>query len=63
VVLTGQDASGGDYRRELAGPGARVPQHEVDHLDGVLMLDRASDETRKEAMAVLRPRLVAAGLR
>jgi peptide deformylase len=63
VVLTGQDVSGGDYRRELAGPGARVAQHELDHLDGVLMLDRATDATRKEAMAVLRPRLVAAGLR
>jgi peptide deformylase len=63
VVLTGQDAAGGDYRRELHGAGARVAQHELDHLDGVLMLDRATDATRKEAMALLRPRLVAAGLR
>lgn len=63
VVLTGQDVSSGDYRRELEGAGARVAQHELDHLDGVLMLDRATDATRKEAMAVLRPRLVAAGLR
>jgi peptide deformylase len=63
VVLTGKDVTGGEYRRELQGPGARVAQHELDHLDGVLMLDRASDATRKEAMAVLRPRLVAAGLR
>jgi peptide deformylase len=63
IVLTGKDVRGGDYRRELAGVGARVAQHELDHLDGVLMLDRATDETRKEAMAVLRPRLVAAGLR
>jgi peptide deformylase len=63
VVLSGRDVSGGDYRRELQGTGARVAQHELDHLDGVLMLDRATDATRKEAMAVLRPRLVAAGLR
>jgi peptide deformylase len=63
VVLTGQDVSGGEYRRELQGVGARVAQHELDHLDGVLMIDRATDATRKEAMAVLRPRLVAAGLR
>jgi peptide deformylase len=63
VVLTGKDVSGGDYRRELEGAGARVAQHELDHLEGVLMIDRATDATRKEAMAVLRPRLVAAGLR
>jgi peptide deformylase len=63
IVLTGKDASGGDYRRELEGAGARVAQHEVDHLDGVLMLDRTTDERRKQAMAVLRPRVVAAGLR
>jgi peptide deformylase len=63
IVLTGKDAAGGDYRRELDGAGARVAQHEVDHLDGVLMLDRTTDERRKQAMAVLRPRVVAAGLR
>jgi peptide deformylase len=63
VVLTGKDVSGGDYRRELDAAAARVAQHELDHLDGVLMIDRATDATRKEAMAVLRPRLVAAGLR
>jgi peptide deformylase len=63
VLLTGQDVAGGDYRRELEGAGARVVQHEVDHLDGVLMLDRTTVEARKQAMAVLRPRAVAAGLR
>jgi peptide deformylase len=63
IVLTGQDAAGGDYRRELEGAGARVAQHELDHLEGVLMLDRTSDQQRKQAMAVLRPRVVAAGLR
>ena len=29
-------------------------QHEMDHLDGVLMLDRASREDRKEALRALR---------
>jgi peptide deformylase len=33
-------------------------QHEVDHLDGVLMLDRTTAEARKEALAILRPRIV-----
>jgi peptide deformylase len=63
VVLTGKDVKGEDYRRELEGAGARVAQHELDHLDGVLMLDRATEGSRKEAMALLRPRVVVAGLR
>jgi peptide deformylase len=63
VVLTGRDVAGGEYRRELDGQGARVAQHELDHLEGILMIDRTTDEARKEAMAVLRPRAVAAGLR
>ena len=41
---------------DLTELGARVSQHEVDHLDGVLILDRTTDEARKEALAVLRPR-------
>jgi peptide deformylase len=63
LVLTGRDVSGGKYRRELEGAPARVAQHELDHLDGILMLDRTSEEERKQAMALLRPRAVVAGLR
>ena len=33
---------------------ARVVQHELDHLDGVLMLERTDDESRKDALATLR---------
>jgi peptide deformylase len=33
-------------------------QHEVDHLDGKLMLDRTDAEARREALGLLRPRLV-----
>ena len=33
---------------------ARVVQHELDHLDGVLMLERTDDESRREALATLR---------
>ena len=43
---------------ELEGYGARVVQHELDHLDGVLIIDRTDDEHRKEALRVLRPRVV-----
>jgi peptide deformylase len=62
VVLTGHEPGGGEYRRQLEGVGARVAQHELDHLDGILMLDRTTDEQRKQAMAVLRHRVIAASL-
>ncbi len=39
---------------EASGLEARVIQHEMDHLDGVLILDRTSREQRKEAMRILR---------
>jgi peptide deformylase len=39
---------------EASGLEARVIQHEMDHLDGVLILDRTSREQRKEAMRLLR---------
>ena len=58
VVLEGKDAHGEDVRYELEGYGARVVQHELDHLDGVLIIDRTDDEHRKEALATLRPRVV-----
>ena len=58
VTLEGQDVSGADVRYELDGLGARVVQHELDHLDGVLILDRTDDEHRKLALATLRPQPV-----
>ena len=42
---------------EAAGLEARVIQHEMDHLDGVLVLDRISRSERKEAMRALRAAL------
>jgi peptide deformylase len=58
VTLVGQDEHGKDVRFELDGYTARCAQHETDHLDGVLMIDRTTPEARKEALAVLRPRIV-----
>ncbi|HET8529401.1 MAG TPA: peptide deformylase [Gaiellaceae bacterium] len=58
VVLVGKDERGGDVRFELDGYAARCVQHESDHLDGVLMIDRTTPEARKEALSVLRPRIV-----
>jgi peptide deformylase len=58
IVVEGLDADGAPVRHELEGYGARVVQHELDHLDGVLIIDRTDDENRKEALRVLRPRIV-----
>jgi peptide deformylase len=58
VTLAGKDADGADVRFELDEYGARIVQHELDHLDGVLIIDRTDDEHRKEALSTLRPRAV-----
>jgi peptide deformylase len=54
VRMAGLDAHGRPRTVEAEGLEARVLQHELDHLDGVLMLDRASPEARREAMRALR---------
>jgi len=54
VRVRAQDERGGRILVEASGLEARVIQHEMDHLDGVLMLDRTSREQRKEAMRTLR---------
>jgi peptide deformylase len=58
IVLEGKDPDGKDLRLELDEYGSRVVQHELDHLDGVLIIDRTDDEHRKEALSTLRPRAV-----
>lgn len=55
VVLEGQDLSGAPLRLELEELAARVVQHELDHLDGVLIIQRTDDASRREALAQLRP--------
>src|SRR5207302_7552638 len=61
LTLEALDLSGEPVRVELEGLDARVVQHELDHLDGVLILDRTTDEARREALAKLRPRPVLLG--
>jgi peptide deformylase len=56
VRLEGRDPDGNEVSYDLTELGARVAQHELDHLDGVLIIDRTTDEARKEALSVLRPR-------
>jgi peptide deformylase len=48
------DVNGEPFTVEASGLEARVIQHEVDHLDGVLMLDRTEKEQRKGALRALR---------
>lgn len=54
VRVRAQDGYGEPISIEASGLEARVIQHEIDHLDGVLILDRTTREERKEAMRVLR---------
>jgi peptide deformylase len=58
VTLEGSNPQGDDVRLELEGLSARVAQHELDHLDGVLILDRTTADARREAMGALRPQPV-----
>ena len=60
LTLEGQDPDGDAVRLELEGHPARVVQHETDHLDGTLILDRTDDASRRAALAVLRPRPILA---
>jgi peptide deformylase len=55
LTLEGKDLQGNDLSLELEGLPARIAQHELDHLDGVLILDRTTPEARREALGVLRP--------
>jgi peptide deformylase len=54
VRVRAQNEFGEPILIEATGLEARVIQHEMDHLDGVLILDRTSREQRKEAMRILR---------
>ncbi len=54
VTIEGQDLRGVPLRLALEDMDARVVQHELDHLNGVLMLERTDDESRREALATLR---------
>ena len=58
VRIEGRDASGEEVAYDLEGTPARIVQHELDHLDGTMILDRTTPEARREALAALRPRLV-----
>jgi peptide deformylase len=52
--FTGRDVDGEPVVIEASGLEARVLQHEIDHLDGVLILDRTTRQQRKAALRALR---------
>ena len=54
VRARGMDVKGDPLSIEASGLEARVIQHEVDHLDGVLMIDRAERDQRRGALRALR---------
>lgn len=54
VRVVARDPHGEELLIEASGLEARVIQHEIDHLDGVLILDRAPRDQRREAMRILR---------
>ncbi|MEA2411359.1 MAG: peptide deformylase [Thermoleophilaceae bacterium] len=56
VRVRARDEFGDARVVEASGLEARVIQHEMDHLDGVLILDRTTKDQRKEAMRTLRER-------
>src|SRR5919197_2676713 len=49
---------GDDVQLELEGLPARIAQHELDHLDGVLIIDRTTADARRRALAILTPQPV-----
>lgn len=58
VTIEGLDEKGEPVKLDLELPSARIVQHELDHLDGVLIIDRTDDESRRAALAKLRPQPV-----
>jgi peptide deformylase len=58
VTIEATDPEGNEVKLELEGLPARIAQHELDHLDGVLIIDRTTPEARREALALLRPQPV-----
>ena len=58
MTVEASDPDDKEQRLELEGLPARVAQHELDHLDGIMVLDRTTPEARREALATLRPQPV-----
>jgi peptide deformylase len=58
VTVSGRDENGQPVTLEAEGLLARVCQHEIDHLDGVLFVDRLPEALKQEALGVLRSQML-----
>jgi peptide deformylase len=56
VHLVGLDLEGNEVSIEATELEGRVFQHELDHLDGILLVERLDEDQRKEALKILRSR-------
>jgi peptide deformylase len=56
VHLVGLDLDGNELSLEGTELEGRVFQHELDHLDGILLVERLNEDQRKEALKILRSR-------
>jgi len=56
ITVTWFDETGAAHKREFDGFAARVIQHEMDHLDGVLFVDHLSSLNRERVMSKVRKR-------
>ena len=56
VHLVGLDLDGNEISIEATELEGRVFQHELDHLDGILLVERLNEDQRKEALKILRSR-------
>lgn len=59
VHLVGLDLDGNELSIDAEEYEARVFQHEVDHLEGTLLIERLDDDQRRDALKVLRARALA----
>lgn len=60
VHMVGRDLDGNEMSVDAEELVARCFQHEVDHLDGILLLERLDPDTRKQALRTIRERTMAA---
>jgi len=60
VHLVGLDVDGNEISVEADTLEGRVFQHELDHLDGILLIERLDDDQRREARQILRARSLSA---
>lgn len=51
LTFRGLDIHGKEIKRDVSGLASRIIQHEIDHLDGILFIDRIEKKERKKALA------------